>query len=61
MPTTFLMREKEKAQQYLDIAGTMIIVIGADQKIQLINKKGLEILGYKKAEDVIGKNWFDNY
>ena len=53
-----LNEEKERAQQYLDIAGTMIVAISTDQRIELVNKKGLEILGYKRQE-IIGKNWFD--
>lgn len=52
--------EKEKAQKYLDIAGTIMIIISADQSISLINKKGQEILGYPENE-IIGKNWFDNF
>ncbi|MCD6280709.1 MAG: PAS domain S-box protein [Deltaproteobacteria bacterium] len=53
-----LNEEKERAQQYLDIAGTMIVAISADQRVELVNKKGLEILGYERQE-IIGKNWFD--
>lgn len=52
--------EKEKAQKYLDIAGVMIVVLNADQKVSLINRKGCEILGYNE-EEIIGKDWFDNF
>ncbi|MBA7647218.1 Adaptive-response sensory-kinase SasA [subsurface metagenome] len=55
-----LRKEKEKAQSYLDIAGVMFVVIGSDKKVSLINKRGGEILGYKE-EDIVGKNWFDNF
>lgn len=48
--------EKEKAQRYLDIAGVMIVVLDADAKVALINRKGCEILGYTEA-DIIGKDW----
>lgn len=58
--TRQLTREKEKAQQYLDIAGVMIVVLNKDQTVTLINKKGCEILGYTYNE-IIGKNWFDNF
>lgn len=47
-----------KAQRYLDIAGTMILVINRDQIVELINQRGCEILGYKE-EEIVGKNWFD--
>jgi len=50
--------EKERAQQYLDIANTMIIVIDKDGLVELINNKGCEVLGYPE-KDIIGKNWFD--
>lgn len=52
--------EKEKAQLYLDIARVMIIVVGIDEKVHLINKMGCRVLGYDEG-DIIGKNWFDNF
>ncbi|MDQ1353088.1 MAG: hypothetical protein QG657_3394, partial [Acidobacteriota bacterium] len=55
-----LRREKELAQQYLDIAGVMMVVINTDQAVALINKKGCEILGFQSSE-IIGKKWFDNF
>jgi len=53
-----LVDERDKAQQYLDVAGVMFVVIGPDQRIQLINRRGCEILGYEE-ERLIGVNWFD--
>jgi len=55
-----LREERDKAQRYLDIAGVIFIVLGADQKVKLINKKGCEVLRCKDDE-IIGKNWFDNF
>ena len=52
--------EKNKIQNYLDIAGVEIVVIDADQKVSLINKKGCEILGYDEKE-ILGKKWFDTF
>ena len=52
--------ERDRAQNYLDIAGTIIIAIDAEQKVTLINKKGSELLGYPKIE-ILGKNWFDAF
>ena len=51
-------REKERVEQYLNIAGVMLATINADEKITMMNKKGCEILGCKEGE-LIGKNWFD--
>ena len=47
-------------QQYLDITNFIIVVINQDETVKLINKKGLELLGYEENE-IIGKNWFDNF
>ena len=55
-----IINEKNKAQKYLDIAGVMLLVINNNGIVTLINKKGAEILGYKR-EEIIGKNWFDNF
>lgn len=55
-----LLKEKDKAQQYLDIAGVIIVVINADQTVDVINRRGCEVLGYGQDE-VIGENWFDKF
>ena len=56
-----LRREKDRAQEYLDVAGVLLMAIDADQKIIRINKKGCEILGYEKEEELIGKHYFNNF
>ena len=53
-----LAREKEKAKDYLNIAGVMLSAVSADEKITMMNKKGCDITGYKE-EELLGKNWFD--
>ncbi|MCX5638549.1 MAG: PAS domain S-box protein [Planctomycetota bacterium] len=55
-----LRKERDRAQSYLDVAGVMLVAIDAEQRVGLINKKGCDILGYPE-EDVIAKNWFDNF
>ena len=52
-------KERDQAQRYLDIAGVMFASLNKNGEITLINKKGCEILGYDKAEDLMGKNWMD--
>ena len=47
-----------RTQDYLDIAGVIIVVIRPDETVELINKKGCDLLGYRKDE-IEGKNWFD--
>ncbi|NIO20729.1 MAG: PAS domain S-box protein [Candidatus Aenigmarchaeota archaeon] len=53
-----LRQERNKAQQYLNIAGVIIIAINDKGIVSLINKKGCDVLGYKEKE-IIDKNWFD--
>jgi len=55
-----LWEERDKVQKYLDVAGVLMVVLDADQKVTLINKKGCEILGYTEKE-IIDKNWTDNF
>lgn len=58
--TQNLQREKEIAQTYFDIAGTMMMVIDPQGYINLINQKACEVIGWEE-QDVLGKNWFDHF
>jgi len=58
--TRELRTEKERVQQYLDIAGVIIVVLDTNGNVRLINRKGTQIFGYKE-EKIEGKNWFDNF
>ncbi len=51
-------RQKETAQQYLDIAGVMLGALNTAGEITLMNKKGYQILDHKEGT-LLGKNWFD--
>lgn len=53
-----LIKEKKKAQEYLDVATVIIIVLDNDGQVLLINKRGCETLGYKE-EELVGTNWFE--
>ncbi|MGB5820792.1 MAG: PAS domain S-box protein [Saonia sp.] len=55
-----LEKEKEMLQKYLDTAASIFLVINAAHKIELINQKGCEVLGYPRNK-IEGKNWFDNF
>jgi diguanylate cyclase (GGDEF)-like protein/PAS domain S-box-containing protein len=50
--------ERDRAQRYLDIAATMIVVIGADGRISLVNRRACEVLGYCEHE-LLGQDWFE--
>ncbi|HUT88111.1 MAG TPA: PAS domain S-box protein [Thermoguttaceae bacterium] len=53
-----LRAEKERAQTYLDIAGVILVAMGADERVTLINRKGCEVLG-RSEDEVVGENWLD--
>ena len=55
-----LIAERNKVQEYLDIAAVMIIILNNKGEIIMINKKGCDILE-AKHEDIIGKEWFTNF
>ena len=53
-----LQNKKEKIQRYLDFVPVIILLLDNEYKIQLINQKGCELLGYSK-QVLQGKNWFE--
>lgn len=55
-----LEEERNRAQDYLDVAGVMIVVLNRDGEVSLINRRGCEILG-RAEQDIIGKCWFDHF
>ncbi len=56
--TEALQTEKEKAQQYLDVAGVAFVALDSNGRVTLVNKRGQDLLGYGEAE-LIGRNWFE--
>ncbi|BCR35241.1 HD domain-containing phosphohydrolase [Mariniplasma anaerobium] len=55
-----LKHEKDFAQNYLNIAAVMIIILDANGIVKLMNKKGCSIIGVDE-NTIIGKNWIDHY
>ncbi|MDY7038050.1 MAG: PAS domain S-box protein, partial [Thermodesulfobacteriota bacterium] len=55
-----LRKEKTMAENYLNVAAVIILVLNTEGNVTLINKRGCNILGYDEAE-IIGKNWFDHF
>ncbi len=55
-----LMRERDRAQKYLDVAGVIFLVLSADEKVAMINRKGKEILNCSEKE-ILNANWFDKF
>lgn len=55
-----IMKQKESAEQYLNLAGVIFVAINQNGEVTLINKKGCETLGCNYSE-VIGKKWFESF
>jgi len=55
-----LAREKETLRRYLDTANTVIVVLDLGGRVQLINRRGCEILGLPQ-EMVIGRDWTKDF
>jgi len=51
--------ERDRAQQYLDLAGTVVAVIGMDHRIRMFNRAGHDLLGYEDGE-LVGRDYFDS-
>jgi len=41
-------RERDRAQQYLDVAEVLLLALNSRGEVTLINKKGAQILGYEE-------------
>ncbi len=54
------MQEQNLARQYFNVANIMFLVLDEKGRIDDINTKGCEILGYEK-KDIVGKDWFDAF
>ncbi|MHA1674764.1 MAG: PAS domain S-box protein [Promethearchaeota archaeon] len=55
-----LQKQRDEAQQYLDLAGVIFVATDASGLVTLINRKGCEVLGYPE-EEILGRNWFENF
>jgi len=51
-------RERDRANQYLEIAEVILLALDSSGRIALINRKGSEILGTDERE-LIGRDWLD--
>ena len=51
-------QQRDRFRQYLDVAGTLIVVLDLNGNIVLINRFACDLLGYNET-DVLGKNWFN--
>jgi PAS domain S-box-containing protein len=56
-----LRAERARAQQYLDIAGAILLALDGTGRVTLANRRACEILGYDEASDIVGKSWIDSF
>ncbi len=49
--------ERDRAERYLEVAGVLLVVLDLGHRIQLVNRRGLEILGYELGE-LVGEDYF---
>jgi PAS domain S-box-containing protein len=53
-------RERDQAQQYLDTAEVLMVVLDTAGRITRLNRKGCELLGVQQ-EKVLGVDWFERF
>jgi diguanylate cyclase (GGDEF)-like protein/PAS domain S-box-containing protein len=53
-----LQEERDRAQRYLEVASTLVVVLDALGHVELINRQGCELLGFEEQE-LLGRDWFD--
>ncbi|MBD3181523.1 PAS domain S-box protein [Candidatus Poribacteria bacterium] len=56
-----LRKQRDDFQTYMDVADIMFVALNTNGTVIHINKKVCEILGYDNEDEILGKNWFDNF
>lgn len=54
-----LREERNRAQEYLDVAGVILLALDKQGLVTLLNRKGREVLGFENEEDLLGMEWFE--
>ncbi len=55
-----VLKEKETAQMYLDVASAIFLIVNRKGNIELLNKSGEKLLGVNE-QDILNTNWFDHF
>jgi PAS domain S-box-containing protein len=53
-----LREERDRAQSYLEVASTLVVVLDERGHVELVNRQGCELLGFEEDE-LRGRDWFD--
>ncbi len=54
-----LREERDRMRMYLDLARVIFVALDREGSIVFINKKGTELFGYHRDDEIIGRSWFD--
>ena len=52
-------RERDRANMYLEMAQVILVAMSADGRVQLINRKGCDTLGWREV-DLLGRDWLES-
>ena len=55
-----IVNEKEKLNSIIELAEVILLVLDKDGKVELINKKACDVLGFER-EEIVGKDWIENF
>jgi diguanylate cyclase (GGDEF)-like protein/PAS domain S-box-containing protein len=55
-----LRKEHDRARQYLDVAGSMLVGLDLQGRVTLLNQAACRVLGVSER-DVLGSDWFDRF
>jgi diguanylate cyclase (GGDEF)-like protein/PAS domain S-box-containing protein len=50
--------ERDRAERYLEMAGSILVAIDTEAKVTMMNRAGLELLG-RTLDEVVDADWFD--
>src|SRR5215218_7028062 len=53
-----LREERDRAQRYLEVASTLVVVLDSQGRVELINRQGCELLGFEERE-LLGRDWLE--
>jgi len=53
-----LREERDRAQRYLEVASTLVVVLDSRGRVELVNRQGCELLGFGEDE-LLGRDWLE--
>lgn len=53
-----LREERDRAQRYLEVASTLVVVLDAKGRVELVNRQGCDLLGFSEHE-LVGRDWHE--